>query len=429
VLSEALADGSMYHLQVYLAAASALANSAVGFAYAQAVVVAWWYRASKGATIRSLQRQWEASFSLIYAMLPSKGTSLAIRLATILVALMIVDGPLLQKASSVITATQTETVTMNLTLAPELPTGFSGYSQNEIGVTSSASMYIAQGWTDRTPITIPSPKACNGDCTGRVVGPGVTKTNCTSWTWPITEHMFFDPNATWGSNSDVFYSSTRWDVIPQHPTFYVGLRNHILGLDTDIDSTQSEAARLSVGLIRLFDNHGNYTETTCQLLPAVLEYDVNVNSAGVVSMQYGLGSSGDLVALANNTLASVVDNNQTALNTMDALTYYLAPSVIANAHATTIDPIYGWVEDGGTYNTQSMKYTDWQAVAGTLNVAYLDPTLDIIRSLNEIHFRAAVLSSTWSNLTQLIDPGLSANQCITANQTVTHNIYRADFRW
>ena len=110
---------------MYLAIASAVANSAIGFAYAQAAVIAWWYRASKGASISALEHQWEASFRLTHALLPGKGTSFAARIATILVTLMILDGPLLQKASSVILGTHTGTVSLDFALAPEVPTGFS----------------------------------------------------------------------------------------------------------------------------------------------------------------------------------------------------------------------------------------------------------------------------------------------------------------
>jgi len=167
---------------VYLAVASALANSAMRFAYAQAVVVAWWYLASKGATIRALEDQWNASVSVFHALLPSKGSkSLFVRMATVFVTLMIVDGPLLQKASSVVVATQSEMVKLDFALAPELPFGFSGYFQYNSLSQSRAALTVAQDWMARSPISLPT--ACRGSCVGEIVGPGLTVTNCSTKTW------------------------------------------------------------------------------------------------------------------------------------------------------------------------------------------------------------------------------------------------------
>ena len=83
-----------------------------------------------------------------------------------------------------------------------------------------------------------------------------------------------------------------------------------------------------------------------------------------------------------------------------------------------------------TYNAQAIKYELWTSEFDPDEVyAYADPTTDMINNLNNMLFRAAVVSSTWSNLTNLIDPGLSPYQSTTANQTVTRNVFRSDFRW
>lgn len=58
-----------------------------------------------------------------------------------------------------------------------------------------------------------------------------------------------------------------------------------------------------------------------------------------------------------------------------------------------------------------------------------DPTVSIIHSFNEMLFRAAIISSSWSNLSSLVDPGIIPNQTTSANQTVTGNVFHSDFRW
>ncbi|TKA82902.1 hypothetical protein B0A55_01165 [Friedmanniomyces simplex] len=44
-------------------------------------------------------------------------------------------------------------------------------------------------------------------------------------------------------------------------------------------------------------------------------------------------------------------------------------------------------------------------------------------------FRAGVVSTNWTNITSLIDEGLSVHQTLQVQQTVTQNVYRSDLRW
>ena len=46
-----------------------------------------------------------------------------------------------------------------------------------------------------------------------------------------------------------------------------------------------------------------------------------------------------------------------------------------------------------------------------------------------VMFRAGVISGPWSNNTGRFDPGLSANQTISAVQTQTLNTFHSDLRW
>lgn len=51
---------------VVLAIITAVANSAIALAYMEAVPVAFWYSMTRGRTVRSLERQWQVSRSIIY---------------------------------------------------------------------------------------------------------------------------------------------------------------------------------------------------------------------------------------------------------------------------------------------------------------------------------------------------------------------------
>ncbi|KAK4897559.1 hypothetical protein LTR27_004703 [Elasticomyces elasticus] len=417
---------------VYPAIAAAVANSAISYAFAQATVIAWFYRASKGSTIRTLERQWEASDSLMHALLQGRNMNI-VAVAAILVALMIVDGPLIQRASTVVVATQSNMVTLNFTLAPEVPRGLSGNWQYDNLVQSNAAIEVAQDWTAKSliPFTVDPP--CAGSCAGKLIGPGVVKTDCSTHSWPISKTMYYSPNVTWGSQGadgeDFYYVGYGREGI--NPLFYVGADYHVSGLDTS-EAYQCEAIWLNVGIMDLRDFSGTYTETTCWLFAAVLECDVLFDQAGHVKVLTDAKSTSRLVALANNTMAvdeSPQHINQSQPSTMDFFTMYLGIFDNAFVKSGQVVDGTGFVIDFTTMNAQSAKYTNWLNNTNPLDIAFYDPTTDIVNDMNEMLFRAAVLASSWANLTDLIDPGLSPQQSVTANQTVTRNVYHADFRW
>jgi hypothetical protein len=146
---------------VYLAIVTAVANSALALARAQAVPVSWWYRASRGASVPALESHWHITNTLGGALFYGKLSLLTA--ACIATSFAIVDGPLLQRASTVQLATVTNNITLYLTLLPELPTGFSGkYVNHEIWYTKH-SWYTVKDWTQDTSIPLNVP-----ECTGTV---------------------------------------------------------------------------------------------------------------------------------------------------------------------------------------------------------------------------------------------------------------------
>lgn len=81
--------------------------------------------------------------------------------ACIATSFAIIDGPLLQRASAVRSATVTNDVTLHLQLLPELPSGYSGhYQSHEIWYRESA-YWALTNWTLDKPIHFHVPE-CQG---------------------------------------------------------------------------------------------------------------------------------------------------------------------------------------------------------------------------------------------------------------------------
>ena len=145
---------------VCLAIVAAIANSAVRLARFQAIPISWWYKASRGGTVRALERHWEINNSVIRAIFHSRHMSL-LNIACLAGSFVIIDGPLLQRASTVVPATLSMDVTMNIPLPAELPTGFSGFYEQHILWENDMSTRVGLGYLHHDAIHL-NTSGCEG---------------------------------------------------------------------------------------------------------------------------------------------------------------------------------------------------------------------------------------------------------------------------
>lgn len=109
----------------YLAICTAIANLAMRYACIQGVVIAWWYRASRNSSLTKLHYDWRAGTTLRGALTSGRHIGL-LGLACTASTLVVVDGPLLQLASTVRPGKIDRPVPLNVTMAAQIPTGFTG---------------------------------------------------------------------------------------------------------------------------------------------------------------------------------------------------------------------------------------------------------------------------------------------------------------
>ena len=145
---------------VYLAIIAAVANSSLVLARALAIPISFWYHSFNGASVASLERHWQVSHSLVRAILHIKHLSL-LSVVCVATSFVIIDGPLLQKASTVVPATSVSNITLDLTLLPELPSGFGGYATFQALDESKMAETVSSDWMNDVPIYLSSPQ-CEG---------------------------------------------------------------------------------------------------------------------------------------------------------------------------------------------------------------------------------------------------------------------------
>ncbi|KAK5700209.1 hypothetical protein LTR17_023118 [Elasticomyces elasticus] len=231
------------------------------------------------------------------------------------------------------------------------------------------------------------------DVSGRPVG----HLNDVAKRWlTLLRKSSYDPNATWGNWRTYDPSLQKLG----NPLLFTSVedRNHYL------PPGGSELAQLTIGLFGLNSPatgpaNGTYVNTVCDYIPAILEYGLVItgNQATIESSRTGL------FVTANASL-------------------YIHSNSLAGEEQWTIDP------SGMSGNAATVgKYLDYTKTA--YGIVFVDPTSDIISSLNEPLFRGGVAATGWANVTDLMDEGLSVDQILMGNQTTTQNVYRSDLRW
>lgn len=203
----------------YLAICTAVQNQAIRFAAFHGVAIAWWVKAIRGSTLARLHADWHSGTHLLGAI--ASGPKMGILgLACIFSTLVSVDGPLLQKATTIVSAPIiNHPVPLNVTLSPELPFLFSGgyvetngtmnrwaqefntsipasYGSVPNNLVSIVNPYVDQEigkpWLKRTPLN-GIVRGCPGECNVKVKAPAFAVVSCR------THEVSTDWNQPWGS--------------------------------------------------------------------------------------------------------------------------------------------------------------------------------------------------------------------------------------
>ena len=377
---------------------------------------------------------------------------------------MIVDGALLQRATSVRPSHVVRDINLEIPLSPELPFGFSGYEGGDTVQTSRISSLVFQATIRGKPVKAP-PTRCGDDaiCSGKVLAPGVVIERCESRTWPFTAEMRRDPHARWGdyhykfnrtspTGIDAFYVNPAFkiDIVPL--PYYQNFTRAAARAQSEgpNSTTKPEGARVMTDMVSWSDmGPSEFVWRTCLLSPAVLEYSIQIAS-GQIILPPDMGSLRQ-VALANNTVRSVTlvllllqmmivltifrynpfvaRGPQPQRATMDAFTFALETTYNANATAVFYIPEkHGtWLLVPESFNSVVSRYYNWNHVNTELN--FTDPLPSIVATMNELMFRGGLATANWPNIADLIDSGLTVNQTMHGRRQTKENVFHSDYRW
>ena len=417
----------------YLAMCAAIANQSMRFAAFHGLVTTWWLKALQGSTLAQLHWNWRAGTTVGGAIMAGRNMGL-LGLACISSTLIAIDAPLLQKATTVVPANP---VTLNVTMAQELPTAYSGtwsrfsakwsplfnesIPSNEGNISNqiyswTRSPSLGVDWIKNMPIS-GVVSGCPDSCKARIRAPALAVTSCkkrslvANYTLPLDTRNLLTPDYTVSA--------------PPLDTF--GFL-----VDVSLILDDQESLNLITGYSRSEDCKGTFEYTICTLQSAVGEYEVLIDHDTVTLAP----TDPTIISLANNTLVNRTtissthkygDKHPSTLSGVVALASikYSAAVCYFTTDGIPWEASYG---DDTTYlylNTSSLSASNHCA-------SYLDPQKHVVRDLNKLMFHlgaAAMSEESASHLQSHLDPGLPLHTKTTGHLQGSHNIFHTNLHW
>ncbi|KPM46350.1 hypothetical protein AK830_g189 [Neonectria ditissima] len=352
-------------LAVVLAIIIAIGNAGLTMAYNEGVTLSWWIKMLKGGSLADSHRYWEHGSSAWQSIVGIRHVN-KISVVSILLLLLIVDGPLLQRAAGFTTVTETEQATFTAGLsADQLSQSTAYYMTRAHAVNTLAPNFsrVVQEYSGRKPVTLDL-AGCNGTCSGTLVAAGFD-IGCTRDTAP------YDLDVAPGDTASIGAISVLSDGI---------VAPGVIDVSTVYKAMEGEK--------------GHLIRTNCTLHSAQVGYPFKFVN-GTVTLG---GSISSVDAIVNNTVALLYPMNETSgLGKWPSLLGGIAYAA-GNIYNSEIE-----LYQSGTLALQGtgpMQYTYMNSsdeYLGTWNMTWTDPTPSVLEAIRELTFRTAISFSNSSS--------------------------------
>ena len=333
------------------------------------------------------------------------------------VALAVIDGPLLQRASTIISRDVTLPITLNVSIAQQLPKGYTSLMLGRIDepvVLTAPFAQVMKQYNAKNLIRAGF-QGCNGTCTANVPAAGFS-VNCSAAVGTPIDYNPIISNDTKGSvgpnTQPIFTTNLTWSSGYGHSL---------------AESHNPEQVILTVGYPNTTNCSGTFYTTTCTLTEAVVEYPISlVNDTVALN---SLATNLTVVAIGNST-SDVVDGYDAGQNvTLGG--FFLAGNDLFGANTSQSFVGAAGLFELDDLNTFASQYIVNFEFVENCQYTWRDPTDDILLALQEIMFRTAI-SAANASVSSIIstsqgDLSFPTNITIPARQTSTQNIYTSHF--
>lgn len=384
---------------VYLSISSTVTNLFLYLALSEGVNVAWWRRATREDTkLVDLHRHWSYGNSFWAAFTSGRHVNL-VALASILVAIGPINGPLLQRALEVNVGHLLQPSNVGIKIAQSLPDGYTGYlsAQGETqGLLTATFAQTIQAF-DRQAAIILNGTGCKGECAATVRGAGFA-VDCSKSTTP------FNPTPVDYQNGKV--SNTSREARLNETLVFGSYRSW--------DASEPRTLQLAV---QYKDQHTCDRELqirNCTLQAVAVDYPVIiVENKSTIQLAPDSSIFNDLVQNAPETTFNTTMRPATLAGFYKALsdTY----NSEANLRLLGADD-YELITTGATSSRYAVLDTTSPTPQADCAVSFTDPSNDILAAVRELMFRTAIAAATSSD-----------TQHVTARETTTVPIYKSNY--
>ena len=385
---------------VYLSILSTITNIMVHYALADGVTTAWWTKALKPDTRASeLHQYWKTGNSLLAALTSGRGFNL-VALASIIVAVSPINGPLLQRASRVTEVDAPATVALSIAVAPKVPSGYTGIVEGRGYVPSffnQAFTPVVNDFYDRSDISINS-TGCQGTCSTIVVGAGFA-INCSSYETLFNATVYDPPNTQFDTNQTLVAYGV--DAFESFFNWFSGEPGNLY-----IDVQYKPVAGCEVSMI----------VRNCSLSPATVQYNAIVDGTrSTISLPEDSSIYDDAILSHYNITEEYQSGNPT---TIGGLYLALANRFNSWANFRFTGAIGYTISTSGVTANQFVNPNSTADLGYSCNLTFSDPTDNLIANARELMFRTAIAAANSSDL-----------QSVPAIQVATIAVYQSHYRY
>lgn len=351
---------------------------------------------------------------------------------------MAIDGPLLQRASSVRLGVPNKPITLGIAITPEMPAYWSGvadYSflpEVELQDFQIEFLPIYNEYGSQAPMK-DAITGCSQICTATVRAPALAVDRCVS---SLRYQNFSHPMSP--AQRKQFAAGC---TIPVDSQSVFNVRFMVYNGTAETLNFTTEISDHTVA-----ETCAGYVNTTwCSLVSAIGEYPVNIND-GIITFAER-PSYPKIIARANNTAITDDTIRQYGLRTRDSVSDDVKTTLSGVAMGANI--AY-FVKEGlmpqpgkgglpalapapGLYPFQHItNYREMYGPDFDCAPAWKDPRDEIMASLNELLFRTGLYTAQKydkSYLEPLIDAGQEIYYNVTGSPKTPVEIFHSDFRW
>ncbi|KAJ3460091.1 hypothetical protein MRS44_010958 [Fusarium solani] len=402
-------------VSVLLSLAVSLANLCLAVALHSGYEISWWNQALKGAELHKLQFDLDIQRRISAIFWPNPYFDKFAIAAVVSLAISILDGPLIQRASSVtIKEFGPSSIPVNVDVSnASFPTDFSSVGLITTGPQILTPLFsnVSRAYSNRDDIGLPI-EGCktNSTCAFTLPAPGFD-VSC------IERHRPYNFSNLMGAGTGNQISS------PSRS----GTNNQIIIFNVSVRFGEySETINTTVMYKPKATKDGNVTHRECVLSPATVAYPITVRDgiASLKNWQLGQNETLELGQPSSGRQDGIYETGSSDnLQTMLGGFFYILNSLYTS---------YTVLRLGGNTNVPYILNATGQAASNYLNsdrstysnwtMTWEDPTADIVNTARELMLRSAIAYSDF-NRTAVVP------QELTVQRTEVLSAYKSDYMY